>query len=234
MIVPMSDSGPTELAPALPPRFSPAILAAAGFTALYFVIAMATAIGQNSTEFVFYGLVMILLIALLLAAHLRVRFSAGLIWCMAIWGLLHMAGGLMPVPPDWAQGEGQSAVLYSLWLVPMGVESGWLKYDKLVHAFGFGVMTWLCWQALRSAVAQRTGQQLRPSAGLLLLCVMGSMGFGALNEIIEFLATRLTATNVGGYLNTSLDLVANLVGAAVAAAWLGWSGRASRKQAFRR
>ena len=44
------------------------------------------------------------------------------------------------------------------------------------------------------------------------------MGVGALNEVIEFLATlALPDTNVGGYHNTGRDLIANLLGAATAA-----------------
>jgi hypothetical protein len=35
-----------------------------------------------------------------------------------------------------------------------------------------------------------------------------------------------TETNVGGYMNTGWDLVANLVGASAAAVWLGLRGRA--------
>jgi hypothetical protein len=43
------------------------------------------------------------------------------------------------------------------------------------------------------------------------------MGFGALNEVVEFIATRFMETNVGDYENTGWDLVANLAGAAIAA-----------------
>ncbi|MFV1996026.1 MAG: hypothetical protein ACC661_11380 [Verrucomicrobiales bacterium] len=44
------------------------------------------------------------------------------------------------------------------------------------------------------------------------------MGFGALNEVVEFVATlTLPNTNVGGYVNTGWDLVANLLGCALAA-----------------
>jgi hypothetical protein len=45
---------------------------------------------------------------------------------------------------------------------------------------------------------------------------------------VEFIATRITETNVGGYVNTGWDLVYNAIGASVAAAiiYLG-SGRPS-------
>jgi hypothetical protein len=52
------------------------------------------------------------------------------------------------------------------------------------------------------------------------------MGFGALNEVVEFAATQLLPdTNVGGYVNTGWDLVFNLVGSAAAALAIGLGGR---------
>jgi hypothetical protein len=43
------------------------------------------------------------------------------------------------------------------------------------------------------------------------------MGIGALNEVIEFGITHVqTATQIGGYQNTGRDLVANMLGGAVA------------------
>ena len=62
------------------------------------------------------------------------------------------------------------------------------------------------------------GRPVRPSFGMLVLAMAGGMGFGALNEVIEFAATLLVPeTNVGGYVNTGWDLVANLFGSTVAA-----------------
>jgi len=46
---------------------------------------------------------------------------------------------------------------------------------------------------------------------------MAGLGVGALNEIIEFIIAQIVPeTGVGGYLNTSLDLVSNLIGAILA------------------
>ena len=66
-------------------------------------------------------------------------------------------------------------------------------------------------------------RRVRPTPGLMVLCAAAGLGFGALNEVIEFAATLLVPeTNVGGYLNTGWDLVANLFGATVAvtAIWI--------------
>jgi hypothetical protein len=60
--------------------------------------------------------------------------------------------------------------------------------------------------------------ELKPTFGLMVLCAAAGIGFGALNEVIEFIAVlTIPNTNVGGYENTGWDLVANLVGATVAA-----------------
>jgi hypothetical protein len=123
-----------------------------------------------------------------------------------------MAGGLCPLPAGWPY-NGDHAVLYSLWLIPER-----LKYDQIVHAYGFGVTTWLCWHILRQGLRQPDGGTLRPTFGMLVLCAAAGMGFGALNEVIEFIAVlTLPNTNVGGYENTGWDLVANLVGTIIAA-----------------
>jgi hypothetical protein len=141
------------------------------------------------------------------------------IWGLSLWGLAHMAGGLIPVPADWPIDAG-SRVLYSLWLIP-----NYLKYDQIVHACGFGVATWVCWQGLVGAI-RKGGGAVRPTAGLMILTASAGMGLGALNELIEFVATLLIPdTNVGGYLNTGWDLVANFVGASAAAAIIYARGR---------
>jgi hypothetical protein len=51
------------------------------------------------------------------------------------------------------------------------------------------------------------------------------MGLGAVNEIIEFVAVlSVPDTNVGGYLNTALDLIFNALGAIVAMLLVARSG----------
>lgn len=176
------------------------------FTAAYLLAAVAAAVVARNGEFAFYIGVMLVLIGAVWLVHRRVGFSPAALWMLSIWGLLHMAGGLVPVPAGWPI-EGSTRVLYSLWLIPR-----FLKYDNIVHAYGFGVTTWVCYQALRAAAPSA-----RPSFGLLTLCAAAGMGFGALNEVVEFAATMLGPTNVGGYENTGWDLVSNLVGATAAA-----------------
>ena len=193
------------------PTLSRAEIAVVAFTLLYMLAwLIATVLLQNS-EFVFYFVVMCVLIVAVGLVHLRVRFHPAALWGLSLWGLAHMAGGLMPIPSSLPI-LGESHVLYNWWIVP-----GVLKYDQLVHAFGFGVVTWICWQSLQAAFANR-GITIQPSFGLLTLCVAAGMGFGAGNEVVEFIATlTLPGTNVGGYANTGWDLVANFVGSILAA-----------------
>jgi hypothetical protein len=137
-------------------------------------------------------------------------------WGLALWGLAHMAGGLVPVPVSWPI-HGNVRVLYSLWLIPDR-----LKYDQVVHAWGFGVTTFVCWQGLCAILAGNRRASMKPTLGMLTLCAAASMGFGALNEVVEFAATLVVEeTNVGDYVNTGWDLVSNGVGA-TAAAGLIW------------
>lgn len=191
-----------------PPRLLPVFL----FNGTYMAAAAAVFVARRNGEFIFYIAVMLVLIAVMTVVHRRVRLTQGLLWAFSAWGLGHMAGGLVPLPAGWPY-NGEHAVLYSLWFIPER-----LKYDHLIHAYGFGITTWLCWHVLRTALRQPDGGAVRPTFGMLTLCAAAGMGFGALNEVLEFIAVlTIPNTNVGGYENTAWDMVSNLVGALAAA-----------------
>lgn len=181
-----------------------------GFTGLY-VVAMGV-FGRDAAwgqKVMYFGL-MAILVPLLWVVDRRRPLGSLLPWSFSIWGLAHLAGGLLPPPASSAE-DGE--LLYSWWMVP-----GRLRYDQVVHAFGFGVVTWFCWQMVRANLRSPDGAPPRPSIGLLGLCVAAGMGFGALNETVEFVTTRFVATtHIGDYENTGWDLVANLVGGLIAA-----------------
>ncbi|MBL8849751.1 MAG: DUF2238 domain-containing protein [Planctomycetaceae bacterium] len=194
------------------------------FTLAYLSASIVAAVATGNREFVFYIVVMFVLLGAVAAVHRRVHFSSVVLWGLAIWGLAHMAGGMVPVPASWPI-NGEHRVLYSWWLVP-----NLLKYDQIVHAYGFGVTTVACWEGLQSMIRGSGHPPLSPSLGNLTLCAAAGMGFGALNEVVEFAATLLVPeTNVGGYVNTGWDLVSNMVGTIVAAWGIRFlSGRNSR------
>lgn len=186
------------------------------FTSAYLLLALVWVLIQGNYEFLAYIVIVLVLAAAVVAVNANVTLPIPLLWCLSAWGLLHMAGGLVQVPDGWPI-RGETPVLYNLWLI-----DGGLKYDQAVHAFGFGVTTWLCWECLRSML-EKQGKPVTPTFGKLVLCVAAGMGFGALNEVIEFVITLIVPeNNVGGYVNTGLDLVSNMVGAIVAALLIRW------------
>jgi putative membrane protein len=167
-----------------------------GFLTLGFVT------GNQQTWY--YAVFLAVLLGLVLFWDSRYRFSRLVIWGLATWGALHMAGGLIPV--------GDDRILYNVWLLPF------LRFDHLVHAWGFGFAGLAVWESLRSRL---TGD----GSGAALV-VLGGLAFGALNEMIEFLITRVVPnTNIGEFENTGWDLVANTVGVSVAASWVRWRRR---------
>lgn len=198
----------------------------AAFTAAYLMLSLVGAVATGNREFLFYIAVMLVLVGIVGLVHLRVGLSRGVLWALSVWGLAHMVGGLAPVPESWPI-HGEIRVFYSWWLIP-----GVLKYDHVVHAYGFGVATFVWWEGLQKILAGFGGEHIRPTVGMVSLCGAASTGLGALNEIVEFVATLLVPeTNVGGYINTGWDLVSNLVGAAFAAffIWLAANHRRQRR-----
>ena len=154
-------------------------------------------------EFVLYVGVILIVGAWVVWKQRSVRFDLPILWGLTIWGLLHMAGGNVRVGDD---------VLYGLQLVPVV-----LRYDQLVHAFGFGTATLVCHHLLKPYL--RDGLDRWRTLSILIV-LMGS-GLGAMNEIIEFIAVKtLPDTHVGGYDNTLWDLIFNLIGGLLAVAWL--------------
>ncbi|OGJ55084.1 hypothetical protein A3D11_03350 [Candidatus Peribacteria bacterium RIFCSPHIGHO2_02_FULL_49_16] len=177
------------------------------FTGMYLVIAILAALRLQNWEFVLYIFVVFAFAFVAVALRIKIHLPISMLWALSVWGLLHMAGGLFPVPAGWAT-DGGKQVLYSLW-----VFTDLLKYDQLVHAYGFGVATLICWWALKLLLRRSV-----TSGGVLLFCVLAGMGLGAFNEMIEFFAVLLLPeTNVGGYINTGWDLVFNFLGCVIAA-----------------
>jgi len=155
-------------------------------------------------EFLIYVVVVVAVGLFVALTHKIVRYPYACLVGLAIWAVMHLAGGGIRVHDD---------VLYGLILIPISETYSILRYDQVVHAFGFGVSTLLMYHLLANLLSQR--DMKRFSVGLVV--IMAGAGLGAFNENIEFLLTVfLPQTGVGGYENTSLDLCSNLVGAVVA------------------
>ena len=172
------------------------------FTCTYLAVFIALTFARGNKEFVLYTGVVVFFFILLLKKYKTLGLSHKVLWALSVWGLLHMAGGNVPV---------HGSVLYNLQLIPVV-----LKYDQLVHAFGFATTTVVGWQLLRPHLKESFSR-----ATILTLLVMIGIGAGALNEVVEFLAVLfIPETNVGGYINTGFDMIFNLIGATVAALFI--------------
>jgi uncharacterized membrane protein YjdF len=173
----------------------------------YVAVFGALSVARLNYEFVIYCGVIIVVLGAVIWCQERVRFPAGVLWGLTLWGFLHMAGGHVPV------GDGR---LYDVILVPI-LQRGdlaVLRYDQVVHAIGFGVAAYVCFHLLRPSLDP--ARVRRPVIAALVL-LMG-MGLGALNEVLEFIVVLVAPqSGVGGYYNTALDLLSNTVGAGVAA-----------------
>jgi hypothetical protein len=170
------------------------------FTTWFFLI--------GNFEFIVYVITMVALVVLVGLNVRKAEFPAPMLWALSVWGLAHMAGGGVPI---------NGSVLYNLRLLPI-IETDLyviLKYDQVVHAYGFGVTAWVLWH-----LAARHFPEMRNSKTIYVYSALGAMGLGCVNEIIEFTAVlAVPDTNVGGYYNTALDLVFNGLGACIAM-WL--------------
>lgn len=166
-------------------------------------------LGRGNWEFLIYIATMAVLIGLIGANLRRAEFPPAMLWALSLWGFLHMAGGGVPV------GGG---VLYGAVLVPLTADGAneltLVKYDQIVHAYGFGVTAWVLRHLMIRHFPATFGTWTAAAYPAL-----AAMGLGAVNEMIEFTAVLATPeTGVGGYANTLLDLVFNALGAVLAVA----------------
>lgn len=182
------------------------VISAASVGYVVVLLAVALVWGRSQTPFyaVFMGLLLVLVARVYESRPLTTLTLAGL----ALWGLGHMVGGLVEV---------NGAILYQWMVVP-----GMLRFDKVVHAFGFGFATMACFEVLRPSYSGS-------DRGAAAFAALGGLGLGALNEMVEFLIARYSASsNVGGFINTGWDLVFNTLGAVTAAVYCAISaGRRS-------
>ena len=201
-------------------RIKPAEKAVAGFVILYLVVFSAWFFSIGNNEFIIYIVTMLVLLGLI-GSTLRVgEYPAAMLWALAGWGLLHCAGGGVPVGDK---------VLYATQILPIlgdgSTEMTLLKYDQIVHALGFGITAWVLWHVLT-----RHYPDTRNTWTAYTFPALAAMGLGAVNEIIEFSAVVIVQdTGVGGYINTALDLCFNGLGAVIAVLVIAATQRGHRK-----
>ncbi len=168
-----------------------------GFAAYYVSI--------RNYEFLWYVAILIFFFSLILFTIEKSKFPPFILWGLSLWGLFHMAGGGVRI------GE---KVLYAQPLIHLfgEGESLVLKYDQVVHAFGFMMATFVVYHLLKKYLIPNSTHGV-----IYFVSACAGMGLGALNEIVEFIPVALGfQTGVGGYFNTAIDLVFNGLGALIA------------------
>ena len=171
-----------------------ALLFTAAYTVALFVYGQAV---DSPLTNVYTG-INLLLLAFFWLIHRWARFPASIWWGIALVGLGNMLGGVLLV-------DGEP--LYMAQIL------GPLRYDKLFHASAAFVCFFVAWVAV-----QRWAGEGGNRGGLLFIAVLATMGGGAAVEIAELIGASVSDVNVGDYANNALDLVANTVGALLAAA----------------
>ena len=181
---------------------TPSRIALGLFTLAYIVIAAFYFISVGNTEFLGYIAAVALILALVACTLKWTCLPDWLLWMLSLQMLLHILGGGIQVAND---------VLYNYVVMPLDNPTGltFIKFDQIVHTYGSIIAALAVYFFLA-----RDGK-FHP-IGLALLTIFGAMGIGAMNEIIEFVA-KLTIpdTDVGGYYNTAIDLVVNLIGSII-------------------
>jgi hypothetical protein len=152
-------------------------------------------------EFIIYVGVIIFFLFLVALSIQKVSYTYAALVGLTVWSALHLAGGGVVV------GDGR---LYDVMLIKLSSNYPIFRYDQFVHMWGFAASTLVAFSLLRKIISF----PMDFSIPLNIVLIMAGLGMGALNEILEFLVDlAVPESGVGGYLNTSLDLCADLIGA---------------------
>lgn len=152
-------------------------------------------------EFLLYAVTVSVLVVLLYATDRYFEFDRIALWLFNAWLVMHSLGGLA------SYGDVR---LYDLILIDLvGAPYHILKYDQFVHFYCYLVIA-----MLMSSVVHKIARPEASAVAVSVVTILAASSLGAVNEIVEFLAVVVTGTQgVGGYTNTAIDLVANLLGA---------------------
>ncbi len=158
-------------------------------------------LAKQNYEFVTYILVVFIAIGIVMWTDKLFDYTTIAIWGFSIWVLLHMLGGSVDIG---------KVRLYDLILIPLvGEPYNILRFDQFIHFFCYVVIAMLLYSIAKKHLKSESGMTS-------FIVMMAALGIGGLNEIIEFgTVVIFNTTGVGGYYNTALDLVFNLIGAIV-------------------
>ena len=178
------------------------------FNLIYLIAFAVYYVSIGNYEFLLYIFVIVVIGLVVLTTLKKSGLDNFSLWGLSIWGFLHMVGGGVKITGE---------TVYKIKLidiVDLGGDFYILKMDQVIHFYGFMVAAIVVYQLLQAISADA-----RHSPKLaIFLAWTGSMGLGALNEVIEFIAfVILSETGVGDIYNTGLDLIFNMAGALLGA-----------------
>jgi len=154
----------------------------------------------SNYEFIGYTIVVGFLFYFLLRLDKTYNFPVYSLWLFIGWVIMHMFGGGLYV-----KGE----KLYALVLINLiGDPFFILRYDRFIHAYCYFAFSILIYYILKKHIKGK-------DSVLLIFTILSAIGIGLLNEVIEFGMVIFADAGqaVGGYYNTALDVVFNLIGA---------------------
>ncbi len=164
-------------------------------------------IKAGNYEFLIYIVIAGLLYLAILLLDKKYKFPVISVWLFAIWIVGHMLGGAVYLG---------GTRLYDLMIIMLyngGGEMMILKYDQVMHIYSFLVIGTIIYHILKNHFKKDQ------ASAIIILTILATLGVSLLNEVVEF-ATVLFANGaegVGGYYNTALDMVFNVVGATLGA-----------------
>ena len=159
---------------------------------------------ERNYEFIIYVGVILFFLTVIIITNRKVYYPNTVLWALTLWAVMHMAGGSLYI--------GQTK-LYEIMILPLSQTYPVFRYDQLVHIIGFAAATLTLFYVLKPLLRP----ELKTWTAVSIIVFTAGLGIGALNEIIEFVTSCIVPeSGVGGYLNTSLDLVADLIGALLA------------------
>jgi hypothetical protein len=154
---------------------------------------------DQNYEFLLYVVSVVIFASIITYTHRFVRYSMPLLCMLSLWIFVHLAW--------WALSH-DGTIWYEKVLLPISDTYNLIRYDQVIHMFWFFTATILAYEILK--------KELKPgkiSFWILILLMLAGCWFGAINEVLEFLVDQSVEISwVGWYINTSVDLVVNLIG----------------------
>lgn len=172
--------------------------------AIYMIPATYLFLQRSNMEFLGYLGIILILGAIVVPFQKKLNLENGDLWALSFFGFAHMMGGLILFS--------NGTNLYQQILIDIVDNGGGyviLKMDQVIHCLGYGTLGFILFGVFNRKL--QTNKNM-----ILFLAILVSVGFGALNEVIEFIVVLLTEFNgVGDLHNMGFDLIFNLTGAIV-------------------